>query len=160
MHKATRTSDGLECAIKIVPKSSIADLTKQRTRLEALGHFHHPHVIKLYEWFESKEKFYMVFELAAGGELFDHLIDVSRFGEDEAKEVAWALTDALRYLHSMGVVHRDVKLENVLYRTPPGTNGVGHDDCVLSDFGLAAVLETPQSKLRVIAGSPGYTAPE
>lgn len=47
----------------------------------------------------------------------------------------------------------------VLYRSPPGQNGAGHDDCVVSDFGLAVEIK-PEQKLHVIAGSAGYSAPE
>lgn len=53
----------------------------------------HPHVIFTKEWFESKERYYLVFELAAGGELFEHLMESPncRFAEDEAREVIYAL---------------------------------------------------------------------
>lgn len=117
------------------------------------------HVQHLIEWFESKDKMYLVFDLAAGGELYDHLIDAGRFDEDEAREVAFALTDAVAYLAQRNILHRDIKPENVLYRDPPGHNGKGHDDCVLSDFGLATLVE-PGVKLRTVAGSAGYSAPE
>ena len=75
-------------------------------------------------------------------------------------------------------MHRDLKPENVgrfnyirfrlslsiytiqvLYRNPPGQNGAGHDDCVVSDFGLAVQIQ-PGQKLHVVAGSAGYSAPE
>lgn len=48
----------------------------------------------------------------------------------------------------------------VLYRCPPGQNGAPFDDCVVSDFGLAVLLEDPDQKLSSIAGSAGYGAPE
>ena len=50
------------------------------------------HVVCLKEWFESKERFYLVFELAQGGELYEHLMEEGRFAEDEAREVILALT--------------------------------------------------------------------
>lgn len=158
--RATRIEDGEEVAIKIVPKACVTDIDSQIQRQNALLTMGHPHVIKLFEWFESKEKFYLIFELAAGGELYEHLVEESRFGEEEAREVAHALADALNYLHSMNVIHRDLKPENVLYRTPPGHNGFGHDDCVISDFGLAALLSHHDQVLTTHCGSPGYTAPE
>ncbi|SCV69777.1 BQ2448_1171 [Microbotryum intermedium] len=157
--QATELATGRQVAIKIILKAKIADLKIQVQRQESLKKLDHPHIVKLIEWFESKEKMYLVFELAAGGELFDHLIDAGRFEEDEAKEVAYALCDAVAYLASHNVLHRDIKPENVLYRDPPGHNGAGHDDCVLSDFGLATVVN-PNERLHTIAGSAGYSAPE
>ncbi|SGY14080.1 BQ5605_C010g06053 [Microbotryum silenes-dioicae] len=157
--QATELATGRQVAIKIILKSKIPDVKIQVKRQDDLKKLDHPHIVKLFEWFESKEKMYLVFELAAGGELFDHLIDAGRFDEDEAKEVAYALCDAVAYLASHNVLHRDIKPENVLYRDPPGHNGAGHDDCVLSDFGLATVVN-PNERLHTIAGSAGYSAPE
>lgn len=54
----------------------------------------------------------------------------------------------------------DLLPQQVLYRSPPGQNGAGHDDCVVSDFGLAVQIDPPGKKLHVIAGSAGYSAPE
>ncbi|ORY87499.1 kinase-like domain-containing protein [Leucosporidium creatinivorum] len=157
--QATSLETGDEVAIKIIPKAKISDIPTQVTRQNSLATLVHPHIVHLREWFESRDKFYLVFELAAGGELYEHLIDVGRFGEEEAREVTYALVDAVAYLASRGVVHRDLKPENVLYRSPPGQNGAGHDDCVVSDFGLAVEIK-PDQKLHVIAGSAGYSAPE
>lgn len=64
------------------------------------------------------------------------------------------MQDAVTYLHSHNIIHRDLKPENILYRTPPGTNGVGHDDCVVSDFGLALQLDSPNQVLHTHCMSP------
>ncbi|KAM0789391.1 hypothetical protein ACM66B_000220 [Microbotryomycetes sp. NB124-2] len=159
VHQATSLETDEEVAIKIILKANITDIPTQINRQNTLATLVHPHIVHLREWFESREKFYLVFELAAGGELFDHIIDVGRFGEAEAKEVAYAMTSAVAYLADRNILHRDIKPENVLYRNPPGHNDAGHDDCVLSDFGLAT--EVPKDrKLHTIAGSAGYGAPE
>ncbi|GAA5836600.1 hypothetical protein JCM11251_002673 [Rhodosporidiobolus azoricus] len=160
--RAVQLETGREVAIKIIPKVRIRDHAQQIYRSNTLMKLKHPHVIELLEWFESKEKYYLVFELAAGKELFDHLMESPgyRFSEREAREVMYALVDAVKYLHDRNLTHRDLKPENVLYRTPPGSHPeVGHDDCVISDFGLAAYVE-PNGRLFTVAGSPGYSAPE
>ncbi|GAA5828223.1 hypothetical protein JCM5353_003898 [Sporobolomyces roseus] len=160
--RATYVDDGQDVAIKIIPKQKIRDHDQQVFRQNTLLKLKHEHIIELKEWFESKERYYLVFELAAGGELFEHLIESPnyRFSEEEAREVVYALVDGVKYLHEKNIIHRDLKPENVLYRTPPGSHPeVGHDDCVISDFGLAAYLP-PGERLYTIAGSAGYSAPE
>ena len=64
--------------------------------------------------------------------------------------------DAVGYCHEQGMVHRDIKLENFLFR------GQDPKDFVLSDFGIAEVLKDPKEKEKLfeICGTPGYTAPE
>ncbi|KAM0748582.1 Pkinase-domain-containing protein [Meredithblackwellia eburnea MCA 4105] len=151
---ATRVSDGKLYAVKVVQKAIITDLALQVRRQATLLGLDHPHVIKLHEWFESKERFYLVFELAAKGELYQRLIEATRFRECEARDVARSLTSAVDYLHKKRIVHRDIKLENVLYRSD------AFSDLCLSDFGLAAQLEPEGKVLKTICGSPGYTAPE
>ncbi|GAA5929405.1 serine/threonine-protein kinase [Sporobolomyces koalae] len=160
--RATCTDTGEDVAIKIIPKAKIRDHEQQVFRQNTLLSLKHEHIIELKEWFESKERYYLVFELAAGGELFEHLIESPnyRFSEAEAREVIYALVDGVKYLHSKNIIHRDLKPENILYRTPPGSHPeVGHDDCVISDFGLAAYIP-PGERLYTIAGSAGYSAPE
>ncbi|BGP00247.1 putative Calcium/calmodulin-dependent protein kinase II (putative) [Rhodotorula toruloides] len=161
--RATALDTGREVAIKIIPKTRIRDMTQQIFRQNTLLTLKHPHIIETIEWFESKGHIYIVFELAAGGELFEHLIESPnyRFSEAEAREVMYALVDGVAYLHSRNIVHRDLKPENVLYRTPPGSHPeIGHDDCVISDFGLAAYVDPKGGRLHTVAGSAGYTAPE
>ncbi|GAA5828665.1 hypothetical protein JCM3766R1_003778 [Sporobolomyces carnicolor] len=160
--RATCIDNGEDVAIKIIHKGKIRDHEQQIFRQNTLLKLKHDHIIELKEWFESKERYYLVFELAAGGELFEHLIESPnyRFSEAEAREVVYALVDGVKYLHSKNIIHRDLKPENVLYRTPPGSHPeVGHDDCVISDFGLAAYIP-PGERLHTIAGSAGYSAPE
>ncbi|GAA5854138.1 hypothetical protein JCM8547_008241 [Rhodosporidiobolus lusitaniae] len=161
--KAVQLETGREVAIKIIPKSRIRDHGQQVFRQNTLLQLKHPHIIETLCWFESKERYYLVFELAAGGELFEHLMESEnyRFSEAEAREVVYALVSGVKYLHSKNIIHRDLKPENVLYRTPPGSHPeVGHDDCVISDFGLAAYVEPNGGRLYTIAGSAGYSAPE
>ncbi|GAA5970347.1 hypothetical protein JCM21900_001652 [Sporobolomyces salmonicolor] len=160
--RATALDSGREVAIKIIPKARIRDHEQQIFRQNTLLTLKHPHIIETIEWFESKERYYLVFELAAGGELFEHLIESPnmRFSEAEAREVVYALVDGVAYLHARNIIHRDLKPENVLYRTPPGSHPeIGHDDCVISDFGLAAYVPSGE-RLYTVAGSAGYSAPE
>lgn len=161
--QATSKDDGREVAIKIIEKDRIRDHAQQVYRQNTLMTLKHEHIIELIEWFESKNHYFLVFELAAGGELFDHLVESPncRFSEAEAREVVYALVDGVKYLHERNIMHRDLKPENVLYRTPPGSHPeVGHDDCVISDFGLAAYVDPNGGRLYTIAGSAGYSAPE
>lgn len=76
-------------------QAKISDIPTQVVRQNSLATLVHPHIVHLREWFESRDKFYLVFELAAGGELYEHLIDVGRFGEEEAREVTYALAVSL-----------------------------------------------------------------
>jgi calcium-dependent protein kinase len=73
----------------------------------------HPNIARLQEVYEDEEQIYLVQELGSGGELFDVLDDQPdyHYGETEAVELMFQMLSALRYLHSKGIVHRDLKLE-------------------------------------------------
>mmetsp|Transcript_9585 Transcript_9585/g.30691 ORF Transcript_9585/g.30691 Transcript_9585/m.30691 type:complete len:588 (+) Transcript_9585:66-1829(+) len=106
-----------------------------RDEVRVLSTLKHPHVVEMLEVWETPTELYIVMERALGGELFDRIVDRGNFTEAEAKTVMRQLLSALSDMHRRGVIHRDVKPENLLLTTPDGW------DIKLSDFGLVKTLE-------------------
>ncbi|KAF6031392.1 PSKH1 [Bugula neritina] len=123
--------------------------------LSVLRRVKHRFVIQLVEVFESKDKVYMVMELATGGELFDRIIAKGSFTERDAIRVTKMVMEGLKYLHSLGITHRDLKPENLLYYHP------GNDSKILiTDFGLSAHRRAGDDYMQTTCGTPEYIAPE
>lgn len=153
---ARDNNTGKEVAVKLILKKALKgkeDLVIDELKL--LSELDHPHIVKFIEWFESKDKFYIVTQLATGGELFDRIIEKGRFTEHDASLVIVEILEAINYLHNGNIVHRDLKPENILY-----LNKTDDSNVVLADFGIAKKLQTPDEKLHSSAGSFGYAAPE
>ena len=95
----------------------------------------------------------MIFQLLEGGELFDRVLKKKKYDERESAIVMKQLLEALIYLENKGIIHRDLKLENILLVNR-------EDNCLikLADFGLSVNLEHLDPKVR--CGTPGYVAPE
>jgi len=74
--------------------------------MNLLKRLDHPHIVRFYEWFESTKNFYIVTELATGGELFERICDYGRFTEHDAVFVVKETLEAVAYLHDMQIVHR------------------------------------------------------
>ncbi len=152
--KNTLTSE--DVAIKIILKKTLKGNEQMvYDELLLLKSVQHPHIVSLRDWFESKHKFYIVTQLATGGELFDRICDYGRFTESDAANTMVDILEAVDYLHNIDIVHRDLKPENLLYLTKDPKS-----ELVLADFGIAKKLETENEVLTSMAGSFGYAAPE
>jgi calcium/calmodulin-dependent protein kinase I len=143
-------------AIKIILKKVVRGNERMvLDELEMLQRLQHPHIVKFVDWFESRDKYYIVTELATGGELFDRICQQGKFTEKDASQTIKQVLGAVDYLHQNNVVHRDLKPENLLYLTKDLDS-----DLVLADFGIAKTLGTKDEVLTTMAGSFGYAAPE
>ncbi|RAL13790.1 serine/threonine-protein kinase [Aspergillus homomorphus CBS 101889] len=143
-------------AIKIILKKNVRGNERMvYDELEMLQALNHPNIVHFVDWFESKDKFYIVTQLATGGELFDRICEYGKFTEKDASRVIRQVLGAVHYLHERNIVHRDLKPENLLYLTPAPDSPL-----VLADFGIAKMLDSPSEVLTSMAGSFGYAAPE
>ncbi|ANB12214.1 calmodulin-dependent protein kinase CMK2 [Sugiyamaella lignohabitans] len=145
-----------EVAVKIILKKALKGNEEMvLEEIKMLQKLHHAHIVEFKDWFESRDKFYIVTQLATGGELFDRIIDRGRFTEEDASKCIRDIVDAVAYIHGQDIVHRDLKPENLLYVTKEKDS-----DLVLADFGIAKLVTSPDEKLTTMAGSFGYAAPE
>ncbi|KAJ9658305.1 MAPK-activated protein kinase Srk1 [Coniosporium apollinis] len=175
-----------ECAIKVVRKfemnsSQRANILKE---VQIMRQLDHPNIVKLIEFSESRQYYYIILELCPGGELFHQIVRLTYFSEDLSRHVIVQVAKALEYLHEeAGVVHRDIKPENLLFYPIPfvptrnpkpkgpededkadegefikgqGAGGIGV--IKLADFGLSKVIWDSQTMTP--CGTVGYTAPE
>ncbi|XP_017101390.2 chromosomal serine/threonine-protein kinase JIL-1 [Drosophila bipectinata] len=158
VRKLTRHDAGKLYAMKVLNKITVvqkrktAEHTKtERVVLEAVQRS--PFLVSLHYAFQSSTKLYLVLDFAKGGELFTHLYHSENFEESRVKIYIAEVVLALEQLHQLGIIYRDIKLENILL------DGDGH--IVLSDFGLSKIL-TAENEYRAhsFCGTLEYMAPE
>ena len=151
----TNTDTNLLYAGKLIPKKS---LLKSRSRQKLLSEIKihkslsHPHIVNYFSSFEDQENIYLILELCSNQSLSELLKRRKRLTEKETQYYTYQLLLALKYLHSLKILHRDIKLGN-LFLTE-------NMEIKLGDFGLATKLEYEGERKRTICGTPNYIAPE
>ncbi|KAJ2809446.1 Calmodulin-dependent protein kinase cmk2 [Coemansia guatemalensis] len=156
VREAVFTPDGRRVAVKVIRKTALnGDEQMVLKEIDIVRHLHHPHIVQLLDWFESKDKYYLVFQLCTGGELFDKICDYGRFTEEDAVKLIRCGFESIAYLHSHNIVHRDIKPENLIFLDE--SEGA---PLMLADFGIARIMKSDDEVLNTLCGSFGYAAPE
>jgi serine/threonine protein kinase len=161
--RAISRQTGKEFAVKIIQLGGrnrgalLSDQESAALKAEAsiLQALDHPYIVKLHDVFvHPNDAIYLVMELMSGGDLFDRIVQKSRYTEVESRRTMRRLLNAVYYLHEKkSLVHRDLKPENILCMSRSNDVGVK-----LTDFGLAKSVT--QEGLKTFCGTPQYFAPE
>ncbi|KAM6929012.1 NUAK family SNF1-like kinase 1 [Lycodopsis pacificus] len=152
--KAVERASLRTVAIKSIRKEHITDDLDRihiQREIEITASLRHSNIIRFHEVFESRDKIVIVMEFASRGELYDYIQERRRLPESEARSIFRQITSAVHYCHKNGVVHRDLKLENILLDQDFNVK--------LADFGLSNHFQRG-ALLQTYCGSPLYAAPE
>eukprot|EP00793_Prasinoderma_coloniale_P000158 PRCOL_00005666-RA len=150
-----KKATGVMHAVKVVDKTRYQPGDQSLAReVAVLQTVMHSNCMRLDEVYVTPRHVLVVSELAEGGELHTELVRRGRFPEAEAASITKQILKGVQYLHSCGIVHRDLKLENILFsdKTPQRL-------IKLCDFGLSKVFGGGE-QLETMCGSPQYVAPE
>ncbi|OMJ16746.1 Serine/threonine-protein kinase PLK4 [Smittium culicis] len=159
-------------AIKVIEKEQLKN-DELRDRIAAEVSIHsrlsHPSIVKLYDYFEDSKRVYLVMELCKGGDLFNYLLHrkkieyptpalhnsntmLSILPDPEIRNLMLQLGRAVRYLHQNSIIHRDLKLKNLVISAEM--------DIKLIDFGLATTVKNDPSDPTTFCGTQNYISPE
>ena len=144
-------------AVKIIDKVWVSEeMLENRTVLnevDILKTLDHPNVLKVYEYFEDERNYYIVMEYCKDGDLYDELKAIGKFDEENAGKIMGQLFSGISYIHRKNVIHRDIKLDNILI------SDKSKDICIkIIDFNIATF--NMGKRLSKITGTPNYIAPE
>ena len=146
-------------AIKEIPKTS-EDLLSDgeiMDEINILKKLDHPDIVRILEFYNTEEKYYIINEYIPGGELFEQINNI--FSETQIAVMFRQILSGLAYLHSNNIIHRDLKLENILINEVETINGEKYFILKIIDFGTARIFDK-NKKAKAIVGSTYYIAPE
>lgn len=176
VRKCIDRNTGNRYAVKSVRRTDVEEYQHMRTEANLLTALNHPSIIKIYDTYEDEKFLHMVVEICKGGELYDHVVSPQKSkkngtdvlncrSEEVAAVIVRRVVDAVAYLHEHNIVHRDLKLENLLFKTSPNKNKQSLTDVRVIDFGLSRRYNTHHrfgslQKLTSFVGTKFYVAPE
>ena len=154
-----RITDSIR-AMKIINKSSniSAEADKEIfNEINILRTMDHPNILKIFEFYSTKDSYSIVTELCSGGELFNEIVDKGPFNENYSAYVMFQIFSAINYCHNMKIIHRDLKPENILIVDRDKTTN--YPRVKICDFGTSKMFEKGAVQ-RKLVGSSYYIAPE
>ena len=139
IYKVKNKESGDIRAMKQIMKSKIPDIEKFQNEIKILAMVDHPNIVRLFEVIEDDKYFNLLQELCTGGELLSKVQKLSN--ETQIAKIFKQIMSAIAYCHEKGIVHRDMKLENILFATE-------NDDSPIKiiDFGLSVLLDKKENK--------------
>ncbi|KAL3232208.1 Serine/threonine-protein kinase KIN4 [Nakaseomyces bracarensis] len=145
-----------QVAIKLIKRNFINNDPTKETKIyreiNALKHLSHPNIVKLEEVLQNSKYIGIVLEYASGGEFYKYIQKKRRLKEQTACRLFSQLISAVHYIHSKGLVHRDLKLENLLLDN--------EENLIITDFGFVNEFVRQNGLMKTSCGSPCYAAPE
>lgn len=147
------------CAVKVLERANTDHAKLIDRELAVLRMLHHQNIVQIYDIFDSARETYVVMEYLAGGELLDMITENDHLSERNSKQVIREVLQAVQYLHARGIVHRDVKPENILC-----VNRAWPLRVKITDFGLSKFVGCAEDGsdrvMRSQCGTAYYLAPE
>ncbi|KAJ7343907.1 CAMK/CAMK1 protein kinase [Mycena albidolilacea] len=157
--EATHLRTGKIYACKIINKKLIKgkeDLVRNEIAVLKQISGRNPNIAILHDYFETANNLYLCFDLYSGGELFDRICSRSSYYEADAAALIRTIMSGVLVIHNAGIVHQDLKPENLLFRTK-----ASDADIMITDFGLSRIMDEGKAcMLTDVCGTPGYMAPE
>lgn len=141
--QVTHKRTGVKYACKVVHKNmTINDEGTMNTETEIMKRMKHENIIGLHELYETASSKWFILELANGGSLHTALAAESNYTEELVARHFKQVLQGVQYLHSMGIVHRDLKQDNILCSISESEDGKKQYTAKIADFGLSAVIDS------------------
>lgn len=154
VYKCYHTPTAQMRAVKCIKKRDTGSFQYSKNsklkEIEVIQFLDNPNIVRCHDAFEDKNSFYIVTELCKGGHVLDRIMQSKKFTETDAAQILYHVLSALSYSHSLGIVHRDVKPDNIFFENPNSLR------VKLGDFGSCSTGETVSG----CYGTPYYLAPE
>ena len=161
VYEAKNTIFGNTVAMKVIKKDKENELDEQeiRNEIDILKKLSHPNIVKIYEFYISENHYYIITEYCKEGELFSYI--KNKYSERQLAVLFYQVFSGLWYLHENKILHRDIKLENIMISEKEKDNSTGEELfwVKIIDFGTAKLFEKNKKENDVV-GSSYYIAPE
>jgi len=152
MHKLTRRLCAVKSINKLFSTKDISAWLKLKNEVLLFEKLRHPCVLKMFEYIKHDSYDLIFMELCKGGDLLHYIRKRHKLDEPVAKVLFKQIILGLQHIHSKNIVHRDIKLENILL-----------DNCgkvKICDFGVSKILKDQDDLILECCGTPAYMAPE